>query len=86
MDRYQCRAARALLDWNQEVLAKKAAISVTTLRNYERGASVPVPNNLSALVAALQAAGIEFLNDDEGAGVWLKRKPGRGKARGRANA
>jgi hypothetical protein len=45
-------------------------VSVTTLRNYERGATIPVTNNLAAIRAALEEAGIEF-TDGEAPGVRL---------------
>ena len=69
----QCRAARALLNWSQEQLAGAATVSVTTLRNYERGATTPVTNNLAAIRAALEAAGVEFIAENGGgAGVRLR--------------
>lgn len=71
----QCRAARALLDWSQDVLAGNASVSVTTLRNFERGATVPVANNLAAIQRALEAAGVEFTNGDEPGVKLAKRKP-----------
>ena len=74
----QTRAARALLNWSQEQLAEKASVSVTTLRNYERGATVPMTNNLNAMRAALEAAGVEFIAEDGGgAGVRLRMPGGR---------
>ena len=70
----QSRAARALLNWSQEQLAEKASVSVTTLRNYERGATVPVTNNLNAMRTALEAAGVVFLDEDDGGpGVRLRK-------------
>jgi transcriptional regulator with XRE-family HTH domain len=60
----QSRAARALINWSQDALAEKAGVSVTSIRNFERGATVPVRNNLLALQAALHAAGIEFIGTD----------------------
>ena len=65
----QCRAARALLNWSQLQLAGRASVSVTTVRNFERGASGMMRNNLAALRAVLQAEGIELLDGDEGEGV-----------------
>src|ERR1700761_9027463 len=69
----QCRAARALVDLSQDQLASRASVSVTALRNFERGATTPMANNLLALRAALEAAGVEFIPENGGgAGVRLK--------------
>jgi ribosome-binding protein aMBF1 (putative translation factor) len=74
MNASQCRAARALLDWSQEQLAAQSHVSVTTLRNFERGATVPMANNLSAIRAALEAAGVEFIPENGGGpGVRLRK-------------
>jgi transcriptional regulator with XRE-family HTH domain len=70
----QCRAARALMNWSQEALAQRARLSVTTLRNFERGATAPIENNLAAIRAALEAAGVEFIAENGGgAGVRLRK-------------
>jgi transcriptional regulator with XRE-family HTH domain len=70
----QCRAARALLDWSQDTLAGKAPVSVTTLRNFERGATLPMTNNMAAIRNALEAAGVEFIPENGGGpGVRLKK-------------
>jgi transcriptional regulator with XRE-family HTH domain len=75
----QSRAARALLNWSQERLAEKASLSVTTLRNYERGATEPMANNLAAIQAALASAGIDLI-DENGGGEGVRfRKPAKGK-------
>lgn len=73
----QCRAARALLDWSQQRLADRASVSVTTLRNFERGASDLLRNKLAAIRAALLAEGIELL-DGEG----VRRRPNSKQASG----
>jgi transcriptional regulator with XRE-family HTH domain len=70
----QTRAARGLLNWSQEQLAAAAKVSVTTLRNFERGATVPVTNNLASMRAALEAAGVEFIPENGGGpGVRLRK-------------
>jgi transcriptional regulator with XRE-family HTH domain len=73
----QSRAARGLLNWSQDQLAAAARVSVTTLRNFERGATVPVTNNLAAIRAALEAVGVEFTNGDA-PGVRLRKVDARG--------
>jgi transcriptional regulator with XRE-family HTH domain len=37
----QCRAARGLLNWNQDDLARAARVRVVTVRNFENDRSVP---------------------------------------------
>jgi transcriptional regulator with XRE-family HTH domain len=70
-----CRAARGLLDWTQRQLAAVAGVGLSTVKAYEAGATTPVQNNLKALGAALEGAGVEFIAENGGgAGVRL-RKP-----------
>jgi transcriptional regulator with XRE-family HTH domain len=73
----QCRAARSLLDWTQERLAEVSGVSVTAIRNFERGATTPIRANLAAIKAALETAGVEFIAaDNGGVGVKLRRNEG----------
>lgn len=70
-----CRAARGLLDWTGDDLAREAKVALNTVRKFEAGKTVPMPNNLSAIQAAFERAGISFIPENgEGAGVRL-RKP-----------
>ena len=73
-----CKAARAMLGWNQERLAVEANIAKQTVADFERGARKPMRNNLQAIQDALENAGIEFLNDENGAGVILSHKSDEG--------
>jgi ribosome-binding protein aMBF1 (putative translation factor) len=72
----QSRAARAWLDWSQEELAAKASVSQSTVRDYEKGRRVPIANNLTAMRAALEAAGIAFV-DGVAPGITYKKKTRR---------
>jgi transcriptional regulator with XRE-family HTH domain len=71
----QIRAARALIRWTAEVLAQRSRLGVATVRRAESTDEVPnlTAANAAALRAALEAAGIEFVNGDE-PGVKIKRR------------
>jgi transcriptional regulator with XRE-family HTH domain len=73
----QCRAARALLDIRQPQLAASAGVSPTTIRDLESGKRTPIANNLAAIRAALEQAGVEFIAENGGgAGVRLRNLTG----------
>lgn len=55
------RAARALLAWSQQDLAKAARVGTSTIADFERGSRTPVANNAQAIRTALEDAGITFL-------------------------
>lgn len=70
----QCRAARGLVDWSQSKLAELSNLGVSTVKNFEAGRSVPTINNLAAIRAALESAGVIFVDENgEGAGVRLRK-------------
>ena len=68
----QVRAARALLNWKQEMLAEKALVALTALKRLEseRGLSVH-ESTRDQVRRALEAAGILFVESDRGRGVML---------------
>ncbi len=70
----QIAAARSLLGMRQSELAKAASISVPTLKRME-GADGEAPgyrNNIEAVRRALEAAGVEFIDQNgHGPGVRL---------------
>jgi len=70
----QSRAARGWLDWSQKELAAKAAVSLSTVRDFEKGRRDPIANNLTAMRAALEAAGIAFLDGDALGITYVKKK------------
>jgi transcriptional regulator with XRE-family HTH domain len=67
----QCRAARGLLGWTQQVLAEKAEIGVVTLRQFELRQNIPRRASLHMIQQTLEKAGIHFVHEDGhgGAGV-----------------
>jgi transcriptional regulator with XRE-family HTH domain len=71
----QSRAARGLLNWSQQDLAKAARLGLSTVKDFEGGKRVPGYNNLHALVRALEDAGVEFIPENGGGlGVRLKKQ------------
>jgi predicted transcriptional regulator len=45
---------------SQAELAEAAKVSLSTVRDFEKGRRTPIGNNLSAMVAALVTLGIAF--------------------------
>ena len=72
----QIRAAKAILDWSGDDLAKKAGVSLSSIRRVE--AADDVPKNVSVntmlnIQKALELAGVEFIGTpDHQPGVRLK--------------
>lgn len=72
----QLRAARGLLGWSQAKLAEAAGVSSMTVKRAEgSGRPYPAPQAVSALRAALEAAGVQFIEQNGGGpGVRLRNK------------
>jgi transcriptional regulator with XRE-family HTH domain len=74
----QVRAARALLDWSREVLAGASGATVRTLLRFEAGETAPRAATVASVKAALEAAGVEFIDENGGGpGVRLRKCPDR---------
>jgi len=74
----QIRAARALLRWSAQDLARESALGVNTIRRAEvaeQNISLTVANEL-AIRRALEAAGVVFIDENGGGpGVRLRERP-----------
>jgi transcriptional regulator with XRE-family HTH domain len=73
----QIRAARALIRWSAENLARESVLGVATIRRAElrdSATKLTAANDL-AVRRALEAAGVEFIGESEsgGPGVRLKK-------------
>ena len=79
----QIRAARALIRWSAEDLARASSVGLTTIRRAEltdRQTSLTAANDL-AIRNALEAAGVEFIPEN-GSGVGVRlRDPDKGRER-----
>jgi transcriptional regulator with XRE-family HTH domain len=74
----QIRAARALLRWSAEDLARASTLGVTTIRRAELTedqTSMTAANDL-AVRRALEAAGVQFI-DGDGGGPGVRLRQGR---------
>lgn len=73
----QIAAARTLLGMTQPELAQRAGVSTPTIKRMEAstGPAVGLANNVAAVKAALESAGVVFVGGpSDGAGVRLKGK------------
>jgi hypothetical protein len=76
----QIRAARALLRWSAQDLARASAVGVNTIRRAEvaeERISLTAANDF-AIRRALEAAGVEFIDENGGGpGVRLRHRAGK---------
>ena len=77
----QCRAARALLDWSQDQLSKKASVGIVTVRQLEAGTHEPRRATLDVIRRALVDAGVEFIDENGGGPGVRLRKAAKDKRR-----
>jgi ribosome-binding protein aMBF1 (putative translation factor) len=56
----QVRAARNWLAWTQAQLAAQARVGLSTIKDYESGKRTPIENNVAAIKATLEKAGMKF--------------------------
>ena len=71
----QIRAARALVDWSRERLAKESGVGASALMRLESANGIPSGNikTFDAVQKTFENAGIEFIGTPEkGAGVRWK--------------
>ena len=78
----QLRAGRALVRWSAEELARASLVGLTTIRRAElteEETSMTAANDL-AVRRALEAAGVEFIDENGGGPGVRLRKSGKGKS------
>ncbi len=72
----QCRAARAWLDWTQDELASRAGVSLSTVRDFEKGRRIPTLASAAAITDALARAGMELVFDRTERPKGVERRSG----------
>ncbi len=79
----QIRAARGLLRWSARELAERAGVHLATVQRMEcsDGAVRGTARTVAKVERALEAEGVDFLPDNGGPGVRLKKRRGRGARR-----
>ena len=68
----QCKAARALLDWNQDILSEKVGVAKSTIGDFERGVRNLRIETMQKLVGIFTNKGIRFESDNDRILVELK--------------
>jgi transcriptional regulator with XRE-family HTH domain len=73
----QIKAARELLGWSQEAIAEASGVSIPTIKRLEAagGDLGGRPATGEKIIAALETAGVEFLDDGQG----VRLKPAKSK-------
>ncbi len=76
----QIRAARGLLRWSARELAERAGVHLSTVQRMERseGTIRGTARTVAKVERALEAEGVDFLPDNGGPGVRLKKRRRRG--------
>ena len=70
----QSRAARRLLNWSKVRLASRSNLSETTIGQFEESLRALSIDKLAAIRAALEPAGVIFVEENgDGAGVRLRK-------------
>ena len=69
----QCKAARALLDWNQDILCEKVGVAKSTIGDFERGVRNLRIETMQKLVGVFEENGIRF--ESEGDRILVELNP-----------
>jgi hypothetical protein len=58
-------------------VASSPSVSLSTVRDFEKGRRVPIANNLTAMRVALETAGISFVDSDGAFGITFSKRKRR---------
>jgi transcriptional regulator with XRE-family HTH domain len=74
MKSIQLKMARAAVGWGVRELAKKAGVTANTVTRIENGADAK-QSTIERLQRALEVAGVEFIDENDGGlGVRLRKR------------
>jgi hypothetical protein len=76
----QCRAARALVEWTRDALARSAGVDCGVIEEFERQITVPGSDDRRKLRSALENAGAVFIAEN-GGGVGVRLKFNRSEVK-----
>ncbi len=74
MNSKQCRAARSLLDWSQDELAKRVNCAKKTITDFEKGNRSPQSRTIRDIIKIFEDFGIEFDGNEKMCSVKLNYK------------
>ena len=79
----QIKAARALLAWSQDQLAVAAGVSIPTIKRLEAndGPLGGSGQTIKKILSSMEAAGVEFIDENGGGPGVRLRKPAKEKPR-----
>jgi predicted transcriptional regulator len=73
----QLRAARSLIGWSRDKLAKQSGVPAPTIEKFEVGKTTPLLTTAGKLRRALEKAGVVFIDPDEELGPGVRSRDGR---------
>ena len=76
----QCRAARALVEWTRDVLARKADVDVAVIEGFTQRLYDPGIDDRRKIERALEAGGASFIPEN-GGGIGVRLKFSRADVR-----
>lgn len=79
----QLRAARVLVGYSREDLAKASGVGAGTIKDFEINKTDPKQGTVHRWRRALEAAGVEFIDPAEGKGPGVRLKSDRPSAKGK---
>jgi len=72
----QLRAARALLGWTRDDLAAESGVAAVTVKGFEYLGADSKMSTVQKMQRALEAAGIQFIDEDATGGVGVRLRAG----------